>query len=405
MNGEPRVLDGLRVLDVATWIAGPAAATIMGDFGAEVIKIEALSGDPYRGLADAPGYPKSEHNFAWIVESRNKRSLALNLASAPGQGILHRLIARTDVFITNFPFPVRGRLAIRHEDLAPLNERLIYASLTAYGEAGEEADRPGFDSTAWWARTGMMDMVRDTEETTPTRSLPGMGDHPTATALFGAIMIALYRRERTGKGGHVATSLLQNGLWSNAIFAQAALVGCEVGHRPARAVTENALANHYRCRDGRWFILAMPRQDHLWTAFCEAVDRPELVADSRFASREERFRNGAVLRQSIDEICAGIDSAELFPRLRERRIPHGVVAKTMDVIEDRQMRDSGALVPLADPASPAEWTVSSPIRLNDEEKVAAGAAPELGQHTDEILAEYDYDADAIAGFRRDGIVG
>ncbi len=405
MSEDARVLDGIRVLDVATWIAGPAAATVMSDFGAEVIKIEALSGDPYRGLVDLPGLPKGEDNYAWIVASRNKRSLALDLASAGGQEILHRLIAKTDVFGTNFPFPVRERLGIRHEDLAPLNERLIYASLTAYGEKGAEADRPGFDSTAWWARTGMMDMVRDTEETTPTRSIPGMGDHPTATALFGAIMTALYRRERTGKGGHVATSLLQNGLWSNAIFAQAALVGCEVKHRPPRDATENALANHYRCRDGRWFILAMPGQAHLWSNFCEAIERPELEHDPRYATREDRYRNGAELRVLMDEICAGMDSATLFPRLREKRIPHGVVAKTAEVVDNLQARDSGALVPLADPNSKAEWLISSPITLNEEAKVPAGPAPDIGQHGAEVLAELGYGADAIESLREGGVIG
>ncbi len=399
------LLDGIRVLDVATWIAGPAAATILADFGAEVIKIETLTGDPYRTLVEAPGYPQTEDNYAWMVASRNKRSLALDLASTEGREILHRLVARTDVFVTNFPFPVRGRLGIRHEDLAPLNARMIYASLTAYGEAGEEADRPGFDSTAWWARTGMMDMVRDTQDTTPSRSIPGMGDHPTATALFGAIMTGLYRRERTGLGGHVSTSLLQNGLWSNAIFAQAALLGAEVEHRPPRDTSRNALANHYRCGDGRWFILAMPRQDHLWPKLCESLDRPDLTDDPRFASREARFDNGDELRGLIDTLCAGLDSTVLLPRLREHRIPHGVVARTGDVAADRQARDSGAVVPYDVPDSDAEWLISSPITIQDEAKVPPRPAPGIGEHSAEVLAECGYDAAAIDALRERGVIG
>ncbi len=405
MSAQPPLLDGIRVLDVATWIAGPAAATILADFGAEVIKIETLSGDPYRSLVDLPGYPKTDDNYAWMVASRNKRSLALDLASAEGQDVLHRLVAKTDVFVTNFPFPVRGRLGIRHEDLAPLNARMIYASLTAYGEAGEEADRPGFDSTAWWARTGMMDMVRDTQDTTPSRSIPGMGDHPTATALFGAIMTGLYRRERTGQGGHVATSLLQNGLWSNAIFAQAALLGAEVEHRPPRDVTANALANHYRCRDGRWFILAMPRQDHLWPMLCEALERPDLAADPRFTDREARITNGEALRVLVDQLCAGLDSTVLLPRLRAHRIPHGVVARTGDVAGDQQARDSGAVVPYDVPNSAAEWLISSPIAVQGEEKVSPRPAPSIGEHSAEVLAECGFNEDAIAAMRRDRVIG
>src|SRR6201995_4868741 len=218
---------GLKVVDCASWIAGPAAATMMSDFGADVIKIEPPGvGDPWRASQPIPG---RSDDYYWQLTSRNKRSLALDLKHPEGQAVLRRLVAAADVFITNYPLPVRARLRLAAADLLPLNPRLIYASFTAYGEAGEEAAKTGFDSTAYWARTGLMDMVRADEDTPPVRSMPGMGDHPSGTGLYAAIVSALYRREKTGQGGVVKSSLLQNGLWANGWAVQIRLVKEEVG--------------------------------------------------------------------------------------------------------------------------------------------------------------------------------
>ena len=210
------ILAGIRVLDVGSFVAGPAAATVMGDFGAEVIKIEPPEGDPYRSLHRLPGSPEGDRDYYWVLDSRNKKGLALDLKRPEAREVLERLVRSADVFLTNMPLDVRARLGIRWADLEPLNGRLVYASLTAYGESGPEANKTGFDATAWWARTGLMDNARSGPDAPPARSIPGMGDHATAMALFGAVMMALYQRERTGKGGMVSTSLMAAGLWSNA---------------------------------------------------------------------------------------------------------------------------------------------------------------------------------------------
>src|SRR5512146_1430341 len=207
------LLEDLLVLDCASFVAGPAAATIMSDFGARVIKIEPPgAGDSYRQLIKLPGVPVSELDYFWLLDNRNKESLALDLKQESARAVLETLIARADVFVTNFPGPIRERLRLRAEDILPLNERLIYASLTPYGEEGPEKDRTGYDSTAWWARSGLMHAVRATAQSEPARSIPAMGDHPTAVSLYAAIMTGLYRRSITGKGGMVSTSLLANGL-------------------------------------------------------------------------------------------------------------------------------------------------------------------------------------------------
>src|SRR5580658_9585941 len=286
---EKGIFEGLKVLDCASFIAAPAAATVLADFGAEVIKIEPpVTGDPYRHLPNLPGYPVSPHNYAWILEARNKRSLALDLSKPEGQAVLHRLAGSADVFITNFPPAVRARLGLTYEKLAPLNERLIYASFTGYGEKGEEANKPGFDSNAYWARSGLMDLVRADLDTTPARSVAGMGDHPCAMALYSAIVTALYKRERTGQGSHVSSNLMANGIWANGVLAQAKLCGAQFSKRRPREQALNAVTNHYRCRDGRWIILSLLNEERQWPALVRCIGREDFISDARFATKVDR---------------------------------------------------------------------------------------------------------------------
>src|SRR5256886_8047703 len=274
----------------------------MSDFGAEVIKIEPPGmGDAYRRRAvPVPGRPL---NPGFMLDGRNKKSLALDLRSAAGRAVLYRLVTDTDVFITNYPPPVRRRLGITYEELAPLNQRLIYASFTGYGETGPEADKPGFDATAWWARTGLMHLVRAGEEATPARSLPGMGDHPSAMATYGAIVTALYQRERTGKGGYVGSSLLANGLWANGCSVQAALSGDKVVHQPPRERGLNGLRVHYRCRDGHWLLLSIAPDEWRWEKFKESLGGSAL-SEPRFATHQGREGNAHELIALLDEIFA-----------------------------------------------------------------------------------------------------
>ena len=393
------IFAGLKVIDCASWIAGPAAATILSDFGAEVIKLEPPgAGDPWRASAPVPG---KVTDYWWQLTSRNKRSLAIDLKHPDGLAVLQRLIGSTDVFITNFPLPVRERLKIAAADLLAINPRLVYGSISAYGEVGEEAARTGFDATAYWARTGLMDMVRATPEIEPVRSMPGMGDHPTATALYAAIATALYRREKTGRGGVARTSLLQNGLWANGCYVQNRLFGEHVRHRPPRSDTPSALANHYRCRDGRWFLMALHNEARQLGAFLKAIDAEHLVQDPRFATQLDRRANHKVLTAILEDIFATRDLGEWRPILEKAGVTFGAVCTVDEAAEDRQAIGIGALVPFADGAN---LTVSSPFPLDGETKVAPVRAPAIGQHSEAVLRDAGYAADEIARLKTLGVL-
>jgi crotonobetainyl-CoA:carnitine CoA-transferase CaiB-like acyl-CoA transferase len=394
------VFAGLKVIDCASYIAGPAAATVLSDFGAEVVKIEPPGGDPYRRRAVPPAGPAPALNPGFALDSRNKKSLVLDLSAADGRAVLRRLVGAADVFITNYPPPVRRRLGITWEDLAPLNERLIYASFSGYGEAGAEANKPGFDATAWWARSGLMHLVRAGEEATPVRSLPGMGDHPSALATYGAIVTALYQRERTGKGAYVASSLLANGLWANGCSVQAALGGEKVAPQPPRERAVNALRVPYRCRDGRWLLLSIASDEWRWQKFKRALGAPELE-EPRFATAAARAAHAGELVAVLDRVFATKDLAEWRSLLDAEGLVFGIVAVMEDIAGDAQMRAAGALVPYADGEA---LTVDSPIFIAGQQKVRPRRAPELGEHTDAVLRAAGYEEAEIRALRAAGIV-
>jgi crotonobetainyl-CoA:carnitine CoA-transferase CaiB-like acyl-CoA transferase len=396
------LFDGLKVIDCGSFIAAPAAATILSDFGADVIKIEPPgAGDPYRALPGLPGNPVSDHNYGWMLDSRNKRSLALDLGQPRAQEVLHRLVADADVFVTNYPLRVRTRLRIDHETLAPLNERLVYASFSGYGEQGEEAAKPGFDVTAWWARSGMMDIIRTSPEAAPVRPTVGMGDHPSAMTLFAAIVTALYQRERTGRGTCVSSSLLANGVWSNAYLAQAALVGAVAVPRPPREQALNALTTYYRCRDDRWLILTILNEDRYWPVLAACLGREDLTTDPRFATRADRHRRSTELVAVLDEVFATRDRDHWRDVLHTHGIVFDVVANPDDLAHDDQLVANDVVVPFEDGRF---TTVDSPLSVGGATKTTPRQPPAVGEHSDEVLREAGFSDDEISSLREAGAV-
>jgi crotonobetainyl-CoA:carnitine CoA-transferase CaiB-like acyl-CoA transferase len=397
---QANILSGLRVIDCGTYVAVPAAAVVMSDFGAEVIKIERPPyGDPYRYLSLVPGMPVSPLHYCWILEGRNKKSVALDLSDTAARGVLLKLVATADVFVTNYQRPLVRKFRVAYEDLAPLNDRLIYAYLSGYGDAGDEADQPGYDVTAYWARSGMMSAMHNADAD-PAPSAPGFGDHPTSMTLFGGIMLGLYQRERTGKGMNLlTTSLMANGAWANSCAIQGALIGAAFLPKRTRATTVNPIVNHYVTRDQQRFLTCCldPRKD--WPNLCRALDHAEWIDDPRFVTPEHRRANSRTLVALIDAVIAEKDMTEWTEIFRRNEVIWGPVPRTQDIPNDAQMQANGVFPEI----EPGLRTIANPLNIAGVEKVKPGKAPEVGQHTIELLEGLGYSREAIADLLNRGV--
>ncbi len=402
--GSAGILDGIKVLEVGTFVFGPAAATVMSDFGARVIKVEhPATGDPYRLLHRMPPMPACDRVYCFLVVGRNKRSIALDLSKAEGGLVLERLVRWSDVFLTNFHPSVLAKLHLTYDSLAERNPRLVYAHATGYGEAGAEVEKPGFDATAWWARSGLMDAVRQ-PGADPALSMPAMGDRPSAMSLFGGVMLALYQRERTGKGTKVSTSLMANGAWANACLIQSVVLGAKPFAVPSRMETLNAVVNLYPTRDDRWVFLALISEDRDWRGLTEALEHPELREQPHFATTADRRVHAQELTRILDHEFRRHDLAEWRQRLERHDVTFGVVARTDEVVHDAQMEANGVFVEVDDGRGGSFRSVDSPIRIAGQTKVRPRIAPAIGEHTAEILAEQGFDPAAIDRLRASGAI-
>ncbi|HXC51978.1 MAG TPA: CaiB/BaiF CoA-transferase family protein [Candidatus Limnocylindrales bacterium] len=398
------ILSGLKVIDCGTFVFGPAATTVLADFGADVIKIEPPGiGDPYRYLQKMPPLPDADCAYGWQLTNRNKRGIVVNLKCAEGQEVLHRLARSADVFVTNYHPSVLRAVGATYEELEPLNARLVYAQASGYGEHGEEIEKPGYDATAWWARSGLMDVVREADSV-PALSVAAMGDHPSAMTLVAGILLALLHRERSGKGTKVSSSLLANGAWANAYMLQGVFAGAPLFQPITRNDTPNALVNRYQTSDGRWILLAMVQEQKDWPRLPVALSRPDLLTDSRFETLAARRANAAALVGELDAIFASKDLAHWREALDRNDITFGVVGRLQDADTDRQMIANGIL-PMATLADGKQMrTVDSPLTVACARKASPGPAPNAGQHSDEVLAELGFDVKDIAGMRERGAI-
>jgi formyl-CoA transferase len=396
------IFSGLNVVDLASFIAGPGAATILSDFGADVIKVEPPgSGDPHRHTYKIPPQPRADDNYAWHLANRNKRGLAVDLKSPHAKEILERLVKWADVLITNFPRPVRKRLKLTYEDVAPWNSRLIYADVSGYGDDGPDTDLPGFDITAYWARSGLLALTRDAGAP-PTLPVAGSGDHASAVGLYSAIVTGLYRRERTGKGSYVTTSLIAEGVWSCAMSVQAAL--CDATFFPLhdRKNPPNAAFNVYQTSDGNWFLIVVQSKD--LPALAAGIGRPDLLSDARFTDDAKRAANSAQLTEILDDVFASQPLAHWREALDRAHITYGIVRAPHEVISDPQLLANDILVPLAGAGEHMKLTVSSPLKVHDVSKQTARRAPDLGEHNDEVLKQLGFTIDAIDDLRAGGAI-
>jgi crotonobetainyl-CoA:carnitine CoA-transferase CaiB-like acyl-CoA transferase len=399
---EESIFSGLKVVDMASFLAGPGAATVLSDFGADVIKVEPPGiGDPHRMTYKIPPNPSAKENYGWHLSNRNKRGMALDLKSPHAREVVERLVKWADVFVINFPNPVRKRLKVTYEDLAPWNPRLIYADVTGYGDVGPDADLPGFDITAYWARSGLLAMTRDAGAP-PTLPVPASGDHATAIGLYSAIVTGLYRRERTGKGSHVTTSLIGEGIWSSAMSIQAALCGAKFFPLHDRKNPPNAIFNVYQTSDDHWFLIVVQAKD--WGALATGIGHPELLLDARFVDDATRAANSAKLAEILDSVFTSEPLAHWREVLDRARITYGIVRSPAECITDPQVLANDIIVPIEGGDEHLKLTVSSPLKIHGVQKVTARRAPELGEHNEELLKQLGFTDDDIDGFRANGAI-
>ena len=403
---DPGPLNGVRVVELGMWAAGPACGAVLGDWGAAVVKIEdPRTGDPMRGFqVRRKDDPTLRVSPSFAVNNRNKRSVTLNLASAPGMAVALDLIRTADVFVSNFRPGALERLGLDPDTLTAKFPRLIYGQMTGYGHVGPERDRAAFDYGAGWARAGIMASIGEPGGPPPGQR-PAMIDHPAGLSLAGGIAAALFERTRTGKGQIVRTSLFQMGMWMKGVDLQAAMLGGALPLPESRFSAVNPLFNSYRTKDGRWIYLIMMQGDRHWRDFCRAIGRHDWADDASLQTMRGRFDRSREIVAQLDALFATKTFDEWVDVLDDDNIFWAKVQNDDEVLADPQAAAVAAWGRVADAAGVESSLLKSPIGFSRSQTSLRLAAPEVGQHTEEVLLEHGYTWDRIAELKEQGAIG
>ncbi len=395
------MLDGLKVIELATYIAAPGAGGVLADWGADVIKVEAPDGDPIRAFHENIG-TELEGNPVFDMDNRGKRGVALDIRKPEGRQALLRLLQDADVFLTNTRPGALKRARLDWDSLHAETSRLIYCSVTGYGLSGPEADRPGFDVAAYWSRAGVAALTTvKGQEPFPIRT--GMGDHVTSLATVGAILAAVIQRGRTGKGRLVETSLIRSGVYSVASDLAIQLrYGRLASTRPRKGAID-PLSNFFRTADGRWLTMLTRRGGKDWTELVRELGCPELADDQRFASVRLRRQNGEALVEALDAAFAALPFEDAAKALDACDFVWAPVQTGAEVTADPQAEAAGCFTTIPDGQGGAFRVPASPARFHGADTPPRGPAPTLGQHTDEVLIEVGYSAAEVASLRAAGV--
>jgi crotonobetainyl-CoA:carnitine CoA-transferase CaiB-like acyl-CoA transferase len=392
------LLQGLKVVEMATWVAGPGCAMIMAEWGADVIKVESPGGDAIRAF-----FPDTEEvplNPVFSMENRGKRGIVLDIAKPAGRAALVELLRTADVFITNLRPGALARSRLDYASLADGAPRLVYASVTGYGLEGPEIDMPAFDLTGFWTRSGVAAATIPPDQE-PFTCRPGFGDHYTALATLSGVLAALRERDRTGCGRLVETSLLRTGYYAVSWDASQQLRYGAVATAQPRDDRPSALAGYFHTADQRWFCL-VPRSLDCFAALAGAIDRPDLLADPRFTPPIADLEVVRELRGVLDAVFASLTLAEIGERLGRADLIWAPMSTLAEVGQDPQAAAAGCFARTADRFGGAFPAPASPVRFRGLETRLHPAAPALGQHTIAVLEEAGYTDDAIAALIKAG---
>lgn len=400
-------LEGIKVLEVANWLAVPSTAALMADMGASVIKVESPEGDSWRHWRSNDTFDfEFPTSYPFEMDNRGKRGIALNLAKDEAVDIVCKLAEKADVFMTNLIPKRMERFRLRYEDLRPNNPDIIYLSFNAYGAEGPEKDRTGFDLNAFWARSGMCSVMREPGQS-PVELRSGFGDHVSSAVLLSGVLAALIEKERTGKGQALTASLLNIGLWVlGADVAEAAAAGNDpkLWSRDKKPFPD---ANFYQTKDGKWFnvlIGNVPGDNKVWQEFCKALGRDDLAADPRFNTFEGRQEHSEYLIAEFDKEIGAFTMEEMVPVLDAYASHWAPVQTITEAINDPQTKANRFFTTLEHPTHGSYRTLNMPVRFDRSEVHPRGPAPELSQHTEEVLLELGYDWDDISKLKDKGVI-
>jgi crotonobetainyl-CoA:carnitine CoA-transferase CaiB-like acyl-CoA transferase len=398
----PGPLEGIRVVELGFWVAGPSAAAILGDWGADVIKIEPPNGDPSRGfLASVAGVPIPV-NPLFELDNRGKRSVVLNLDTDEGRSIARALIDRADVFVTNVRPRVLEEAGLPYEELRQSNSGLVFCQVTGYSPDGPDRDRAAYDVGAFWARGGVAALL-----TAPGHEFPqqryGMGDHMAGSTAAGAVCAALLARSRTGQGQRLAVSLLRMGAYmvgsDLSVALRLGIIFEPYDHQHAI----NPIINCFQAGDGLWLWLLLLQADRHWPDLCRAIGRDDLLSDPRFVDMLVRRDNAPALVEELDRVFATKTLAEWGEIFDRENVWWAPVNSVSDMLQDTVVHDAGVFVDIPGPEGEIKG-VASPTDFYGTPWEPQGYAPELGQHTEEVLLELGYDWDQIVALKESSVI-
>lgn len=395
------MLKGLKIVELATYVAAPGAASLLAEWGADVVKVEPASGDPMRDFFSALG-TEDAANPVFEVDNRGKRSVSIDIRQPEGAELVRRLVAEADVFVTNVRAPALGRIGLDAASLRAAFPRLVYTAVTGYGLTGPDADRAGFDVAAFWARSGLTSaMTLKGGEPLPPRT--AVGDHVCALGIAAATLAAVVAQRETGEGRLVEASLLRAGTYVMATDLAIQLKLGKLASTRPRLDQVNPLGNNFRDAEGRWFAI-IPRQSNTdWPALARAVGHPEWVEDARFAKTRERRANGAALVGLLDEAFAAMSTREVRERLDLEDIVWAPIQTPAEVVEDPQAHAAGCFQPV-EIGGERFLSPAGPVRFPDTALAPPAPAPALGADTDKVLAELGFSDAAVLDLRSRGVV-
>ena len=405
MSEVRKPLEGIKVVELATFIAAPCTARFLADLGADVIKVEAPMGDPLRYTAANEGRPLDQkENTSYDLENAGKRCIALNIKSPEGREVLEKLIADADVFITNNRQPSLIKNKLDYDTLHAKYPSLVYGFISGYGEKGPDKDLPGFDFTAFYARGGILGPLRD-KTSTPMLTVQGFGDHQVAMNLAAGILASLFKAKMTGEGDQVVVSLFHSAVWDVSLMLQSSQYGADSCKFPMeRWENGNPLTMVYKTKDEQWLQIAMPQYDRHYPVFMQAAGHPEMIDDPKFFPQKNLYPNRKEFSEWISALFLTKDCAEWCKLLDAADIPYAVAQNWDTLLVDKQAWASDIFYEMQYSNGNKRTLVRPPVMFKENGLPEYNRGPYLAEHTEEILGQYGYTDEEISKMLADGAV-